>query len=202
VQKSFLWPQGVIVAKFVLLLALALAACSPQGVRFHGTDLTGADWGRELRLSDPEGRVRTLADFRGKAVLLFFGFVHCPDVCPTTLARAAEVKRLLGADGSKLQVIFVTLDPERDSAELLREYTAAFDPEFLALRGSVEETRRAAQEFRVFYEKAATGSSYTVNHSTMTYVLDPAGRLRLAHSHALSAEQVAADLRLLLAQRS
>lgn len=189
-------------AKFLALLVfLVLAACQPQGARFHGTDVTGVAWGRELQLADPEGRVRTLAEFRGKAVLLFFGFVHCPDVCPTALARAAEAKRLLGADGARLQVIFVTLDPERDSAELLREYTAAFDPEFLALRGSAEETRRAAQEFRVFYEKVPTGSSYTVNHSTTTYVFDPAGRLRLAHSHALGAEQVAADLRLLLAQR-
>lgn len=135
-------------------------------------------------------------------VLLFFGFVHCPDICPTALARALEAKKKLGADGERVQVIFVTVDPERDTAALLREYTAAFDPGFLGLRGSDEATRRTAKEFKVFYEKVPAGSTYTVNHSTMTYVLDTAGRLRLGLGHSLGAEQVAADLRLLMKQLS
>jgi protein SCO1/2 len=187
---------------FSFLFALAAASCGPQAVKFNGVDLTGADWGRDFSLQDPDGRTRTLADFRGKAVLLFFGFVQCPDVCPTALARALEARRKLGADGARVQVIFVTVDPERDTAALLREYTAAFDPGFLGLRGSDEETRRAAKEFKVFYEKVPTGSSYTINHTAMTYVFDTAGKLRLGLGHNLSADDVAADLRALFKQSS
>lgn len=181
-----------------VVLLLAAAACGPQGVKFNATDLTGVDWGRDFRLQDADGQVRTLADFRGKAVLLFFGFVQCPDVCPTALARAVQVRSKLGADGARVQVVFVTVDPERDSAALLREYTRTFDPSFVALRGSDEETRRTAKEFKVFYEKVATGSSYSVNHTATTYVFDPQGRLRLALNHQMSADEIAADLRILL----
>ncbi len=180
---------------------IGLAACG-EAPRFRGTDLTGADWGRDFSLQDPDGRTRTLADFRGKVVLLFFGFVQCPDVCPTALTRAKEVKRLLGADGEKLQVIFVTVDPERDGAALMREYTAAFDPAFLGLRADLEGTQRAAKEFKVFYEKVPTGSSYTINHSAMTYVFDAQGRLRLGLRHEQSADEVAGDLRTLMKQPS
>ncbi|MCX7961307.1 MAG: SCO family protein [Burkholderiales bacterium] len=186
----------------IFVLVVALAGCSPQAERFYGTDLTGVQWGRELVLQDPDGRTRSLADFRGKVVAVFFGFVLCPDVCPTALARAAEAKKRLGADGERLQVVFVTVDPERDSAELLRQYTAAFDPSFLGLRGSAEETRRVAAEFKVFYEKVPSGSSYTVNHSTLTYLFDTQGRLRVGVPHAMSAEQLAHDIRLLLKQAS
>lgn len=185
-----------------LMLALALAGCGAEGDRFAGVDLTGASWGKDFHLRDPEGRVRSLADFRGKVVAVFFGFVQCPDACPTALARAVEAKKKLGANGDRLQVIFITVDPERDSAELLREYIAAFDPTFLALRGTPEEVRRVADEFKVFYEKVPTGSAYTVNHSTMTYLFDPQGRLRVGLSHALGAEQFAHDVRLLLKQAS
>lgn len=188
------------VSHFAIGCTLALlAACSPQGPKFNGTDLTGVEWGREFSLQDPQGRTRSLAEFRGKVVLLFFGFVQCPDVCPTALSRAVDVRQRLGADGAKIQVIFVTVDPERDTPALLREYTAAFDPTFLALRGSDEDTRRVAKEFKVFYEKVPTGSSYTVNHSAMTYAFDRQGRLRLALRHTMSAEECAADLRTLLA---
>ncbi len=185
-----------------ILFALACAGCGPQAAKFNGVDLTGADWGRDFSLQDSDGRTRALKDFRGKMVLLFFGFVQCPDVCPTSLSRALEVRRKLGADGERVQVIFVTVDPGRDTAALLREYTAAFDPSFLGLRGSDEETRRAAKEFKVFYEKVPTGSSYTVNHSAMTYVFDTAGRLRLGLGHNLGADECAADLRLLIKQSS
>jgi len=179
--------------------AAVLWACAPEKPVFHGTDLTGVEWGRELRLRDPEGRLRTIADFRGRVVLLFFGFVQCPDVCPSALARALEVRRLLGAEGERVQVVFVTVDPARDTPELLREYVRAFDPGFVALRGDEEETRAAAREFKVFYEKVPTGSSYTINHSALTYAFDTAGRLRLAHRHTQTAAEVAADVRVLLA---
>jgi protein SCO1/2 len=184
------------------VLVLALAGCGGDAPKFNGLDLTGADWGRDFSLQDPDGKTRTLAEFRGKYVLLFFGFVHCPDVCPTALTRAKEMRKLLGADAAKVQVIFVTVDPERDTAALMREYTAAFDPTFLGLRADAEGTRRAAAEFKVFYEKVATGSSYTVNHSAMTYVFDDKGRLRLALQHTQSPEQFAADLRTLMKNSS
>jgi protein SCO1/2 len=179
---------------------LVLAGCRGDAPKFNGVDLTGADWGRGFSLQDPDGKTRTLADFRGKYVLLFFGFTHCPDVCPTALTRAKEMRKLLGADAAKVQVIFVTVDPERDTAALMREYTAAFDPTFLGLRADTEGTRRAASEFKVFYEKVPTGSSYTVNHSAMTFVFDDTGRLRLGLRHTQSAEEFAADLRTLMKQ--
>jgi protein SCO1/2 len=182
--------------------ALVLGGCGPAHESLRGTDLTGAAWGRDFSLQDPEGRTRTLGEFRGRAVMLFFGFTQCPDVCPTALARAAEVKRLLGAEGARLQVVFVTVDPERDTADLLRAYTQAFDPAFLGLRGDAAATRRTADEFKVFFEKVATGSSYTVNHTALTYAFDPAGRLRVAHGHTQSAADMASDIRLLLRQAS
>lgn len=186
---------------WICVAAIVVAACG-DAPRYRGIDLTGADWGRDFSLQDPDGRNRSLADFRGKYVLLFFGFVQCPDVCPTALARAKEVRRLLGADGERLQVIFVTVDPERDTAALMREYTAAFDPTFLGLRADAEGTQRAATEFRIFYEKVPTGSSYTVNHSAISYVLDDRGRLRLGLRHEQGADEVAADLRTLMKQPS
>ena len=186
----------------ILALGLALVGCRGDAPNFNGLDLTGANWGRDFSLQDPDGRTRTLADFRGKYVLLFFGFTHCPDVCPTALLRAQEMRKLLGADGEKVQVIFVTVDPERDTAALMREYTAAFDPSFLGLRADAEGTKRVASEFKVFYEKVPAGASYTVNHSALTYVFDAQGRLRLALQHTQTAEQFAADLRTLMKQSS
>lgn len=183
-------------------ICLAAVGCGGDTPRFNGMDVTGADWGRDISLQDPEGRTRTIADFRGKYVLLFFGFTHCPDVCPTALTRAKEMQRLLGADGARVQVIFVTVDPERDTASLMREYAAAFDPSFLGLRGDAEGTKRAAAEFKVFYEKVPTGGSYTINHSALTYVFDAQGRLRLALRHTQGADEFAADLRALMKQAS
>ena len=165
---------------------------------FQSLDLTGATYGRDFHLSDPDGRVRSLVDFRGQVVLLFFGFTQCPDVCPTALARAAQVKQLLGAQADKLQVIFVTVDPERDSPVVLRAYTRAFNPDFLGLRGDLQTTKQTAQDFKVFFAKVPTGSSYTMDHTAITYSFDPRGNLRLAIRHAQSAESVAADVRVLL----
>ncbi len=193
---------AVLAGSGVLALVLAVSGCHGDAPKFIGMDLTGADWGRDFSLQDPDGKTRTLADFRGKYVLLFFGYTHCPDVCPTALTRAVEMKKKLGADGAKVQVIFVTVDPERDTATLMREYTAAFDPTFLGLRADAEGTKRTAAEFKVFYEKVPTGASYTVNHSALTYVFDPQGRLRLALNHTQSADEFAADLRTLMKQSS
>ena len=184
----------------VLLLALALFAsgCDKEPPHYQGIDVTGADWGRDFELHDPDGKIRTLADFRGKYVMLFFGYTSCPDVCPTTLSRAVEVRKLLGKDGERVQVIFVTVDPERDKPALLRDYTSAFDPDFLALYGDGAETSKVTKEFRVFFEHVPTGNSYTVNHTSLTYVFDPAGKLRLVEQHTLGADALAADIRGLM----
>ncbi|KAI5932394.1 Protein SCO2 [Manis javanica] len=131
---------------------------------YKGVDLTGATYATDIRLPDPDGNERTLADFRGKAILVFFGFTQCPDVCPTALARAAEVKRLLGPDGERFQTLFVTVDPERDTPEVLKAYTAAFDPSFIGLYGDLERTAQIAKDFKVYYKKMPTGSSYTMDH--------------------------------------
>lgn len=180
-----------------LLLTAGLAACD-SGPGFHSTDITGAGFGQDFRLNDPDGQPRSLADFRGKAVMVFFGFTQCPDVCPTALIRAAEVKHLLGDQAGRLQVIFVTLDPERDTPAVLREYTTAFDADFLGLYTTLEDTRSLADEFRIFYRKVPTGGSYTMDHTATSYVYDPAGALRLAVPHAQDAASVAADLQTLL----
>lgn len=183
---------------WILLLLLPLVACSGKAPTFSGIDLTGAELGREFTLKDGDGRVRTLADYRGKYVMIFFGYTQCPDVCPTALARAVAVRQKLGADAERLQVIFVTVDPERDSAVVLKAYTAAFDPSFVGLRGDDVQTRAVAKEFRVTYQKVPTGSSYAMDHTAMTYILDARGRIRLGMRHSQTADEYAADLRTLM----
>lgn len=168
--------------------------------RFRGLDITGANYGRGFSLTDHTGRARTLADFRGQVVMLYFGFVQCPDVCPTALTRAAGVKQLLRDQAGRLQVLFVTVDPERDTPEMLREYMAAFDPGFLALTGSTVEIKAVADEFKVYFKKVPTGSSYTMDHTALSYLFDPQGRLRVALRHEQTAEDYAADVRALLAE--
>ncbi len=161
--------------------------------------MSGADFGRDFRLKDTAGRVRTLADFRGKLLLVFFGFVQCPVVCPTALIRAVEVRRSLAAQADKLQVVFVTLDPERDTPDIIDGYTAAFDPKFIGLYTDLPGTEQVAREFRIYYQKVPLGDSYTIDHTAYTYIYDALGSLRLAAKPDLSADQLAADLRLLLA---
>jgi protein SCO1/2 len=182
------------------LLVAALAACN-SGATFKSTDITGAEYGRKLDLTDHTGRARHLEDFRGKAVVLFFGYTHCPDVCPTTLAQTAQALKTLGADADKVQVLFVTVDPERDTPQVLAKYVTAFDPRFIGLYGDAEATRRAAKEFKIFYEKGAGGApgSYSMDHSAQSYVIDPQGRLRLLVRPERIAEDLPADLRTLLA---
>lgn len=194
------WARALAAGWLLILLVLA-SGCQDNtaGVsRFHGLDLTGASYGRDFRLLDAQGRERSLADFRGKVVLLYFGFTQCPDVCPTALSRAAEVKKLLGAEGERLQVIFVTIDPERDTPQVIQPYVTAFDPSFLGLYGDAQRTRETAAEFKVFYQKVPTGGSYTMDHSTLSYAFDPQGRLRLALRHEQNAQDYAQDLQRLL----
>ena len=183
-----------------LLAALALAACDGQAPKFRSTDITGADYGKALALVDQHGQLRRLEDFRGKAVVLFFGYTHCPDVCPTTLADLAQVMRQLGPLADRVQVLFVTVDPERDTQQVLAKYVPAFDPRFLGLRGDAEATRAAAKEFKIYYEKrpGKTPGQYSVDHSAQTYVFDPQGRLRLFVRQERLAEDLAPDLRTLL----
>ena len=169
---------------------------------FQAIDITGAEYGRELSLTDADGRPRTLADFRGKVTVVFFGYTQCPDVCPTTLAELAEVKRSLGADADRVQGVFVTVDPERDTPEVLKAYMASFDPSFVALHGTAEQTQAAAREFKVYYAKVPgkTDSSYTMDHTAGSYVIDAEGRLRLFTRYGSGAKALADDLKLLLAE--
>lgn len=177
---------------------LGLTGCQPKQPPFHGVNLSGVAYGRDFELRDPDGRVRHLADFRGQVVLLFFGFTQCPDVCPTALTRAAAVRQLLGKDAALLQVLFVTLDPERDTPNVLRSYTTAFDPGFLGLWTDAAGTAAVAKDFKIFFHKVPTGSSYTLDHTTLSYLFDPQGRLRVAIKHDLSAADLTADIRQLL----
>jgi protein SCO1/2 len=181
----------------IIIFSALLAACggAPQ---FKSTDITGVDYGKSLELTDHTGKPRRLEDFRGKAVVLFFGFTHCPDVCPTTLGEVANAVRTLGPDASKVQVLFVTVDPERDTQEALAKYVTAFDPSFLGLRGNAEQTQRAAREFKIYYEKRKAGDTYSVDHSAQSYVIDPQGRLRLLVRHDRIAADLPEDLKTLL----
>lgn len=182
-----------------LALSLVLAGCQQHQVFSPSAiDITGAEYGKDFKLNDPDGKPVALSDFHGKAVLLFFGFTQCPDVCPTALSRAAEVRKSLGADGDRLQVIFVTVDPERDTPQVLKSYTAAFDPGFLGLSADLDTTRKTADAFRVYYAKVPTGSSYTMDHTAISYLYDPAGKLRLAVRPEASVAEVVQDVRILL----
>lgn len=183
----------------IITFSLLLAGCdgAPQ---FRSTDITGVDYGRSLELTDHTGRARKLEDFRGKAVVLFFGFTHCPDVCPTTLADVSQALKQLGPDAERVQVLLVTVDPERDTREVLAKYVTAFDPGFLGLYGDAAATRKAAQEFKIYFEKRKNGDSYSVDHSGQTYVIDPQGRLRLLVRPERISQDLAADLQSLLKQ--
>lgn len=180
-------------------VALMTSACDNTAA-FHSVDITGASFAHDLALTDHTGARRTLADYRGKVVTVFFGFVQCPDVCPSTLHDMAEVRKRLGSDGDKLQVLFVTVDPERDTQEVLARYLENFDASFVALRGSPEETAKVAKEFKIFFEKVPgkTPTAYTINHSAGTYAFDREGRVRLFIRYAAGVDAIVADLRRLL----
>ena len=168
---------------------------------FKAVDITGADYGSKLALPDQHGQLRTLADFKGKLVVVFFGFTQCPDVCPTTMAELAQVKKAMGADGDRVQGVFITIDPERDTPELLKAYMGSFDPSFIGLRGTLEQTAATAKDFKVFYAKVPGKSegSYTMDHTAGSYIFDTTGKLRLFTRYGSGAEALAADLKTLLA---
>jgi protein SCO1 len=181
-----------------------LAGCTEDKPQFKAVDLTGADYARDFRLPDQYGQVRTLKDFRGKLVVMFFGYTQCPDVCPTTLADLAETKKLLGPDAAKVQGLFVTVDPERDTPQVLKGYMANFDPTFLALRGTPEQLAALAKEYKVYYKKVdgKTPTSYTMDHSAANYVYDTQGHLRLYSRYDAGPQALASDLRQLLKEAS
>jgi protein SCO1/2 len=182
---------------------LGLTACDAplQKPTFASVDLTGAAYGRDFSLPDTDGRMRTLADFKGKVVVVFFGFTQCPDVCPTTMAELAQVKQSLGPEGDKVQGLFVSVDPERDTPEVLEGYMGSFDPSFVALRGTLAQTQEVAKDFKVFFAKAPgkTSTSYTIDHTAGSYIFDTQGRVRVFVRYGTGAEALAADIKTLLA---
>ncbi|OWW21497.1 cytochrome c oxidase assembly protein [Noviherbaspirillum denitrificans] len=175
---------------------------SPAKSTFRNTDVTGLDYGKDFAMPDHTGKMRTLADFKGKAVVVFFGYTHCPDVCPTTMAEMANVMQQLGPQADKVQVIFVTVDPERDTPQLLSQYVPSFDPRFIGLVGDKAATEKMAKEFRVFYQKVPgkEPGSYSVDHTAGSYIFDPQGRLRLFVRHGQGPEPIVHDLKILLSQ--
>ena len=191
--------------RFLSALALAafvvgLSACSESKPAFKGVDITGADYAKELNLTDQNGQVRKLKDFSGKLVVVFFGYTQCPDVCPTTMQELAEVKRLLGPDGDKLQAVFVTVDPERDTTELLKAYVENFDASFVALRPTSEQLPLIAKDFKIYFKRVdgKTPTSYTVDHSAGSFTFDTQGRVRLFNRYGMGAQALADDFKLLL----
>ena len=184
----------------LLSIAGLLVACGENRPQFSSVDLTGADYAKNFQLPDPSGQVRSLKEFQGKVVVLFFGYTQCPDVCPTTMTELAQVKKLLGADADKLQVVFVTVDPERDTPEVLKAYMANFDPTFIALRGTPDQLAATAKDFKVFYKKAEgkTPTSYSMDHSAASYVYDTKGQLRLYTRYGSGVQALASDIKLLL----
>jgi protein SCO1/2 len=182
------------------VLCLLAVACNRAPVEFRNTDLTGATFARQFTLSDHNAQIRTLGDFKGKVVVIFFGYASCPDICPSTLSRLATVMKALGSESEKVQVLFVTVDPERDTAERLRDFVPWFHPSFLGLRGDAQETKSVSEEFRVFSARREVGSQlgYVLDHSSGAYVYDPAGRIRLYVKDTASVEEIVADIRLLL----
>ena len=185
----------------IIVAVLFFAGCGEQKLPspFHAAEVASKFAHADFRLTDHNGVTRTLADFHGKVVLLFFGYVHCPDVCPTTMADLRQVMEMLGKDAGQVQVLFVTVDPERDKREILAQYVPAFYPTFLGLSGDAEATAQAAQAFDVVYQKQTTKSGYSVDHSAGTFVIDPDGRVRLLSPFGQRAEWMAQDISLLLA---
>ncbi len=206
--------RRLIIAATAIAALGTLAGCDKLGISTPGTagggssgsfrsiDITGADYAKELGLPDVDGKVRTLAEFKGKVTIVFFGFTQCPDVCPTTLAEIATIRGQLGADGARIQPVFVTVDPERDTTEVLKAYVASFGPDVVALRGTPEQTAALARSFKVFYAKVPgkTADTYTVDHTAGSYVFDAKGRVRLFTRYGMGAEALTADLKKLLAE--
>ena len=181
-------------------LGLGLSACSEPRPSFNAVDITGADYAKDFSLKDADGKVRTMADFKGKVVVLFFGYAQCPDVCPTTMTEMAQVKQQLGSDGDKLQVLFVTVDPARDTPEVLKAYMGAFDPAFVALIPTPDQLAATAKEFKAYYKKVEgkTPTSYSMDHSAASFVYDTEGRLRLYARYGAGVPAMVSDVKALL----
>jgi protein SCO1/2 len=190
--------KTIAVGALSISAAAIFSACSEKKAEFRGVDITGADYARDIPLTDHNGQARHIKDFAGKVVVVFFGFTQCPDVCPTSMQELAEVKQMLGKDGDRLQGIFVTVDPERDTPEVLKAYMANFDPSFLALYGTPEQLAAVAKDFKKVDGK--TPSSYTMDHSAGSYVYDTAGRLRIYNRYGSGAQALAADVKALLSE--
>ncbi len=191
--------REVVTGLSLLSLGLLAGCGNSNALPFkHGKDMSNEIVGRNFKLKDPQGHPVTLSSFRGFMPMIFFGFTQCPAVCPTALARAAQIKKLMGSEGDSFQVVFITLDPERDTPQVIDAYVKAFDPTFVALSGSLEETAATAKEFGVFFEKVPLGDTYTISHTATSYVYDTRGVLRLGLSHKLSAQQCAEDLLTLM----
>ena len=193
-------------AALAAMSAVALTGCDrlsghSAAPSFHSTDITGAEFARQFTLPDADGKMHSLADWKGKAVVVFFGYTQCPDFCPTTLAQLAAIRKSLGAEGDRVQVVFITVDPERDTPAVLKAYVSNFGPGVIGLRGTPEQIAQVAKEFKVFYAKVpgAAPGSYTVDHSAASYVFDPEGRVRLYVQYGADSKAVASDLKLLLA---
>jgi protein SCO1/2 len=190
------------VAALAAVLVFAVAGCErgPVPSPFQGIDVTGSPMGADLRLTDHNGKERSLADFRGKVVVVAFGFTHCPDVCPTTLANLASAMKQLGEDASGVQVLFVTVDPKRDTLELLRQYVPAFHPQFLGMGGTPDAVAKTTKDFKMYVQERAGASpeTYTVDHSTQMYAFDRAGKVRLVIAHGTAPAAIASDLKILL----
>jgi len=204
--------RRVVVVAPVLAAMLALPGCDrvaatwdriakPAGPTFHATDITGADFAKKLELPDVDGKPRTLADWKGKVTIVLFGYTQCPDGCPATMAEVAEVRKMLGADAARLQAVFITVDPERDSAPILKAYVGNFGDDVVALRGTLEQTLATAKEFKVYYAKAPSKApgAYTMDHTAASFVFDPTGRVRLYVPYGGDPKNLASDIKQLLA---
>ena len=184
----------------VLTLGWALLGCTPDKPQFKSIDITGADYAQAFTLNDQWGRTRSLSDFKGKIVVVFFGYTQCPDVCPTSLSELAEAKRLLGSDADKLQGVFVTVDPARDTPELLQAYMSNFDASFVAFVPTPEQLTQVAKDFKIYYKKVEgkTPTSYTMDHTAGSYIYDTQGRVRLYSRYGAGAQTLAQDIKTLL----
>lgn len=180
-------------------LVVGLSGCAPAAAPSNGVlDLSAADYARDFHLQDTRGQWRSLADYRGKVVMVFFGFTQCPDVCPAAMARAVDVLRLVGDDGTRVQVLFISLDPERDTPDILQSFVGSFHPSIVALRGDLAQTRQTAEDYKVYFRKVPQGGSYTLDHSAMVYLYDPSGHLRRALRPDLSSQDAAQQVNTLL----
>lgn len=199
-MKSIALCAGFIRATALFFIIFSLSACSEKAAQFKSIDITGADYAKNFSLPDVNGQTKTMADFKGKIPIVFFGFAQCPDVCPTTMAEIAEVKKSLGKEGEKVTAIFITVDPERDTPQVLKAYMESFDPSFTALRGSAEQVTQLAKDFKVYFKKVEgkTATSYTFDHTAASFVFDTEGKLRLYTRYGMGAKALADDLKILL----